>query len=124
MLGSEPGLPRVVGREVRDVDRLLHLIGVADVGSHERAVELARMVLPLNTYTQWYWKVDLHNLLQFLRLRNDAHAQYEIRAYADAMLEAMQRWVPLTHAAFLEYRMNAALISATGLANLRCAPSQ
>ena len=60
------------------------------------ARELARMNLTLNTYTQWYWKTDLHNLMHFLRLRADAHAQYEIRAYADAMLDAMERWVPLT----------------------------
>ena len=79
------------------------------------ARELARMSLSLNFYTQWYWKTNLHNLMHFLSLRADPHAQYEIRAYADAMLGSLQRWVPLTHAAFLEYRMNAALISATGL---------
>ncbi len=79
------------------------------------ARELARMNLSLNFYTQWYWKTNLHNLMHFLSLRADPHAQYEIRAYADAMLDSLQRWVPLTHAAFLEYRMNAALISATGL---------
>jgi thymidylate synthase (FAD) len=83
------------------------------------ARELARMNLSLNFYTQWYWKTDLHNLMHFLSLRADPHAQYEIRAYADAMLEAMRCWVPLAHAAFLEYRMNAATISATGLAVLR-----
>ena len=79
------------------------------------ARELARMNLSLNVYTQWYWKIDLHNLLHFLSLRADPHAQYEIRAYADAMLDTVQRWVPLACAAFLEYRMNAPLISATGL---------
>jgi len=79
------------------------------------ARELARMNLTLNTYTQWYWKVDLYNLFHFLSLRADAHAQYEIRAYAEAMLSTMQRWVPLAYAAFVEYRMNAASISATGL---------
>jgi thymidylate synthase (FAD) len=83
------------------------------------ARELARMNLSLNVYTQWYWKIDLHNLLHFLSLRADPHAQYEIRAYADAMLETVQRWVPLAHAAFLEYRMNAAPISATGLKVIR-----
>src|ERR1700719_1954567 len=83
------------------------------------ARELARMNLSLNFYTQWYWKTDLHNLMHFLSLRADAHAQYEIRAYADSMLDTMQRWVPLTHAAFLEYRMNAELISATGLGVIR-----
>jgi len=79
------------------------------------ARELARMNLSLNFYTQWYWKTDLHNLMHFLSLRADPHAQYEIRAYAEAMLSTMQRWVPMAHAAFVEYRMNAASISATGL---------
>src|SRR5215207_11144686 len=83
------------------------------------ARELARMNLSLNFYTQWYWKTDLHNLLHFLSLRADPHAQYEIRAYADAMLETVQRWVPLAYAAFLAYRMNAATISAAGLAVIR-----
>ena len=83
------------------------------------ARELARMNLSLNFYTQWYWKTDLHNLMHFLSLRADPHAQYEIRAYADAMLDTLQRWVPLAHAAFLEYRMNAASISATGLKVIR-----
>jgi len=73
------------------------------------------MVLPTNIYTQWYWKANLHNLMHFLSLRYDPHAQYEIRAYAEAMLSTMQRWVPLTYAAFIEYRMNAALISAGAL---------
>ncbi|MGK9170771.1 FAD-dependent thymidylate synthase [Inquilinus limosus] len=83
------------------------------------ARELARMNLTLNTYTQWYWKTDLHNLMHFLRLRADPHAQYEIRAYADVMLDAMERWVPLATRAFRDYRMNAATISAPGLAVLR-----
>ena len=83
------------------------------------ARELARMNLSLNFYTQWYWKTDLHNLMHFLSLRADPHAQYEIRAYAAAMLGTLERWVPMTYAAFLEYRMNAALISATGLAVIR-----
>jgi len=83
------------------------------------ARELARINLSLGFYTQWYWKTDLHNLMHFLSLRADPHAQYEIRAYAETMLDILQRWVPLTYAAFLEYRMNAALISATGLAVIR-----
>src|SRR5712672_1501461 len=83
------------------------------------ARELARMNLSLNFYTQWYWKTDLHNLMHFLSLRADPHAQYEIRAYAEAMLDTLALWVPLTYAAFLEYRMNAAVISATGLAVIR-----
>jgi len=83
------------------------------------ARELARINLSLNFYTQWYWKTDLHNLMHFLSLRADPHAQYEIRAYAEVMLDTLSRWVPMTYAAFLEYRMNAALISATGLAVIR-----
>jgi thymidylate synthase (FAD) len=83
------------------------------------ARELARINLTLGFYTQWYWKTDLHNLMHFLSLRGDPHAQYEIRAYAEAMLATLARWVPMTYAAFLEYRMNAALISATGLAVIR-----
>ena len=83
------------------------------------ARELARMNLSLNFYTQWYWKTDLHNLMHFLSLRADPHAQYEIRAYADTMLGTLERWVPLAHAAFLEYRMNATTISATGLKAIR-----
>jgi thymidylate synthase (FAD) len=91
----------------------------ADPARPGLARELARMNLSLNFYTQWYWKTDLHNLMQFLVLRADPHAQYEIRAYAEAMLGAVARWVPLAHAAFLEYRMNAASISASGLTVLR-----
>jgi thymidylate synthase (FAD) len=83
------------------------------------ARELARINLSLGFYTQWYWKTDLHNLMHFLSLRADPHAQYEIRAYAEVMLETLARWVPTAHAAFLEYRMNAATISATGLAVIR-----
>ena len=66
----------------------------ADPGRQGLARELARMNLTLNTYTQWYWKCDLHNLLHFLSLRADAHAQYEIRVYAEAMLATVQAWVP------------------------------
>ena len=80
------------------------------------ARELARINLNLGFYTQWYWKIDLHNLLHFLSLRADAHAQYEIRVYADAMLETVKRWVPLCHEAFLEYAMGGVKLSATGLA--------
>src|SRR6202008_1918972 len=83
------------------------------------ARERARINLSLGFYTQWYWKIDLHNLMHFLSLRADPHAQYETRAYAEVMLGTLARWVPLTSAAFLEYRMNAALISAAGLAVIR-----
>ena len=76
------------------------------------ARELARMNLTLNTYTQWYWKTDLHNLFHFLSLRADAHAQYEIRVYADAMLRTVEAWVPLATQAFRDYRLGAVTLSA------------
>jgi thymidylate synthase (FAD) len=80
------------------------------------ARELARMNLTLNTYTQWYWKIDLYNLFHFLSLRADAHAQYEIRVYADAMLRTVEAWVPLACQAFRDYRLGAATLSAGMLA--------
>lgn len=83
------------------------------------ARELARIGLGLNTYTQWYWKVDLHNLLRFLRLRADSHAQYEIRAYADVILDIVKQWVPLCHEAFMEYQMGAFSLSASSLQVVR-----
>ena len=83
------------------------------------ARELARMNLPANIYTQWYWKVDLHNLFHFLRLRADAHAQYEIRVYAEALCEIVKDWVPAAYAAFEDYRLGAAQFSAKGMACLR-----
>jgi thymidylate synthase (FAD) len=83
------------------------------------ARELARMNLTLNTYTQWYWKTDLHNLLGFLSLRADSHAQYEIRVYADAMMDTVRAWVPATFAAFEDYRMGAVTLSAKMLAVVR-----
>ncbi len=79
------------------------------------ARELARMNLTLNTYTQWYWKTDLLNLMNFLRLRADSHAQYEIRVYADIMLDTLKRWVPITYDAFLDYRVGSTEISSKGL---------
>ena len=90
-----------------------------DPARHGLARELARMNLPLNTYTQWYWKTDLHNLLNFLSLRADAHAQHEIRVYAEAMLASLAAWVPIAHQAFLDYRMGAVSFSAPMLAVLR-----
>ncbi|MGH7034472.1 MAG: FAD-dependent thymidylate synthase [Stellaceae bacterium] len=83
------------------------------------ARELARMNLSLNFYTQWYWKTDLHNLLNFLSLRADAHAQYEIRVYAEAMIDTLERWVPITAEAFRQYRLGGAQLSANGLAVVR-----
>ena len=90
-----------------------------DPGRKGLARELARMNLSLNFYTQWYWKTNLHNLLHFLSLRADPHAQYEIRVYADAMLDTLKRWVPLTHDAFMDYRMGGVHLSAKGAAAVK-----
>ena len=83
------------------------------------ARELARMNLTLNTYTQWYWKTDLLNLMNFLRLRADHHAQYEIRAYADIMLDTLKRWVPITYEAFMDYRVGGTEVSSKGKAVIK-----
>jgi thymidylate synthase (FAD) len=105
----------ISGRAFTVYERLL--------GDEERpgiARELARMVLPLNTYTQMYWKVDLHNLLHFLRLRHDAHAQYEIRAYAELLYEKVVKpWVPLTAGAFEQYRRQGVELSGAAVEAVR-----
>ena len=75
------------------------------------ARELARMNLTMNYYTQWYWKIDLNNLLHFLMLRADPHAQYEIRVYAEAILDVVKKWVPFTYESFLDYRMHSVNLS-------------
>ncbi|MEZ5690280.1 MAG: FAD-dependent thymidylate synthase [Rickettsiales bacterium] len=89
---------------------------VLDENKSGLARELARMNLSLNFYTQWYWKIDLHNLLHFLSLRADGHAQYEIRAYAEVMLAILKAWLPITYNAFMDYRVGGASLSAKGLA--------
>jgi thymidylate synthase (FAD) len=90
-----------------------------DPGRQGLARELGRMNLTLNAYTQWYWKTDLHNLFHFLSLRADAHAQYEIRVYAEAMLRTVEAWVPAACAAFRDYRLGAVTFSAQMLGILR-----
>jgi len=89
---------------------------IIDESKDGLARELARMNLTLNYYTEWYWKIDLHNLMHFLRLRADSHAQFEIRAYADTMIDVLKRWCPITHEAFEEYRQGATNLSKTGKA--------
>ncbi len=105
-----------------------HYLDMLNMDEHDQPIdpdkdglarELARMNLSVNYYTQWYWKVDLHNLLHFLKLRADNHAQYEIRVYAELLLDIARKWVPLTTAAFEDYRMHGAEISGKGLAVLR-----
>ncbi len=83
------------------------------------ARELARMNLPTGIYTQWYWKIDLHNLLHFLALRADPHAQMEIRAYAETIGRIVADWVPLTWRAFLDYRAEAVTLSRQAIDCLR-----
>jgi len=88
---------------------------VIDVEKSGIARELARMNLTMNYYTQWYWKIDLHNLMHFLMLRADSHAQYEIRAYADAMIDVVKKWVPFAHEAFEEHRLHGTRLSRSGM---------
>lgn len=88
-------------------------------GQQGLARELARMNLPMNIYTQWYWKVDLHNLFHFLRLRADPHAQYEIRVYAEAIGRMVADWVPLAWGAYRDYREGGVNLSAQAVAVLR-----
>jgi thymidylate synthase (FAD) len=91
-------------------------------GTEERpalARELARINLPVNFYTQCYWKIDLHNLLHFISLRNDPHAQYEIRVYAEEIAKMVQKWVPLTARAFEDYTVNSVRLSAQAITCLK-----
>ena len=88
-------------------------------GDPQLARELARMNLTLNYYTQWYWKVDLHNLLHFLSLRMDSHAQYEIRVYADVIGSIVEKWVPQAWEAFRDYRLEAVSLSRMELAAIK-----
>ena len=88
---------------------------VIDSNKDGLARELARMNLPINCYTQWYWKIDLHNLLHFLNLRADSHAQYEIRVYADIILDIVKKWVPFCYEAFAKHRMSGKELSGAAL---------
>ncbi|ATI42584.1 thymidylate synthase (FAD) [Pacificitalea manganoxidans] len=101
----------------RAYDHYEQMIGTD--GQDGLARELARMNLPANIYTQWYWKVDLHNLFHFLRLRADSHAQYEIRVYADAICNIVKDWVPAAYGAFEDYRLGGAILSGPALSVLR-----
>jgi thymidylate synthase (FAD) len=125
------------GAEAEAVLRILRDDAMSTYGNYERmlnetfegetieegrtglARELARINLTSNVYTQWYWKVDLHNLFHFLSLRADAHAQYEIRVFADAMCELTKAWVPAAYEAFEEYRLGGAALSKSGLSAIR-----
>jgi thymidylate synthase (FAD) len=109
-------------REIGRVSNAAFTVYEKLLGDDERpgiARELARTVLPVNAYTQWYWKTDLHNLMHFVALRADPHAQYEIRVYAEVLQDVMRRWVPLAAGAFEEHRQKAATLSATALDAVR-----
>lgn len=106
-------------------DNYLHLINqnsngeTIDENKQGLARELARMNLTLNCYTQWYWKINLHNLLHFLKLRADSHAQYEIRVYAEIILDIVKKWVPHSYNAFVNYQQNSKNFSQNALAVLQ-----
>lgn len=119
----------------RCYDHYLHLLNEDEEGrvlNESRtglARELARMNLPINVMTQFYWQANLWNLLHFLKLRADPHAQMEIRAYAEAMLSVVEAWVPLVNEAFADYMRDAVAFSGPALKVLRAmldgeAPSQ
>lgn len=84
------------------------------------ARELARTCLPINFYTQWYWKIDLHNLLHFIKLRADSHAQYEIRVYAEILAKIVHQWVPFAYEAFENHSRFSTSISQKGLDVIKC----
>lgn len=77
--------------------------------------ELARINLPVSFYTQWYWKVDLHNLFHFMSLRGDSHAQHEIQVYVRAIEDIVKAWVPFAYEAFVEHRLHGSYFSKTGV---------
>lgn len=114
--GSQGALPEDTQIHFRDwtekVSELTYRQYKNDL-DHGVAREMARINLPLTSYTEMYWKMDLHNLLHFLRLRCDSHAQKEIREYADVILhEIVAKWVPHTYEAFMDYAMNSVSLSA------------
>lgn len=88
------------------------------IQNHNLTRELARIILPVSAYTEFYWKIDLHNLMHFLFLRAGHGAQKEIRDYAFAILELVKEWVPLTYKAFMDYRMNCIEFSGNELEKL------
>ncbi|MCR4417698.1 MAG: FAD-dependent thymidylate synthase [Ignavibacteria bacterium] len=93
--------------------------GYQEMLEYNIARELARINLPLSLYTQWYWKIDLHNLFHFLKLRMDKHAQYEIRVYAEKMAEIVKAVVPIAYEAFEDYVLNSVTFSKNELLLLK-----
>lgn len=124
--GAEAALQTIAGQSTAAYATYAKLLGLpAGADDTEEATteglarELARMVLPTNFYTQWYWKIDLHNLFHFLSLRADPHAQAEIRAYALKLCEVVEKWVPLAYEAFRDYRLDGVGLSGPALKVLR-----
>ena len=115
---SPEAAARVLGLLRRDADQTYETYEGL-MTEHGLARELARMDLTLNYYTQWYWKIDLHNLLHFLSLRLDPHAQYEIRVFAEAIGGLVADWVPLVWEAFEDYRLGGVFLSKQALAVVR-----
>ena len=113
--GSGEAIDDAVGQQLSSEEREL-LDHARSVYEHRLQIgvarEQARKDLPLSTYTEAYWKIDLHNLLHFLHLRMDEHAQLEIRAYANVIGSIVQRWCPIAWEAFLDYRLGAITLSA------------
>ena len=119
----------LVGEEAKEVIQILKNDSLRSYKSYEEmlsnenkkglARELARMNLPTNIYTQWYWKTDLHNLFNFIKLRNDLHAQYEIRVYAEKIAELVKKWVPFAFEAFEQYQLNSSHLSSNGLSCIK-----
>ena len=113
--GSSGFADKTIGQKFSKAESELH--EQARSGYEEKieagiAREQARKDLPLSTYTEAYWKIDLHNLLHFLALRMEENAQYEIRQYANAIgYEIVKNWVPVTWEAFLDYRRNSLELS-------------
>lgn len=109
----------------RSYDNYLEMINqdalgnITDPSKDGLARELARMNLPLSCYTQWYWKIDMHNLLHFLNLRADSHAQYEIRVYAEVMLDLVKKWVPHCYEAFMKNQKTGKTLSGPALETIR-----
>jgi thymidylate synthase (FAD) len=124
--GSEDIDPAVLD-EHRTAEEFLHYLDDAEkmYERYERLTtqgvsrELARIALPVSVYTEWYWKCDLHNILRFLSLRMDSHAQEEIRVYADAMYALLEPIVPLTMEAFRDYEMHSVRLNRLEIEALR-----
>lgn len=122
---AEEALELLRSEAVRSYSTYEHLLNrgkddrMIDPARRGLARELARLPLSLNFYTQWYWKIDVHNLLHFLRLRTDVHAQYEIRAYAEVLSDILRQWMPLTFEAFTDYQLSAFNLSGPAIEVVR-----